>query len=285
MEAPPLATSAQPCLAWLGSPACHPPSPRLISCRPKPSLQGLLEPPGTLAAADVPGLQLALGCATSVYLQRQARRTSLPKVSMVARCRGAVSKALTKGTACCRPQREPSPPPDGDRRDPSAALLAATLQALGLTLAGLVAGAGAGSGAAAGSRGRMLARGGACSSAGSVSPSGGPLIPPQSPLDSARCAALRQAACKPSRAPHNPVDAARLLPRCASGRSASDDQQRFLYNPSLYPPRPPAGTLIGGGLESWLRVDLTPLGGLSSPGTVVGLCGLSGLAAAALLLA
>ena len=96
--------------------------------------QGLLEPPQALPTADVPGLQLALGCVASVYLLRQSRHAPLAK-------------------------------------------------ALALTLAGLV-----------------------------------------------------------------------------------------------------AGTLVGGVFEGWLRVDLTPVGGLHSPGTVVGLFGLSGLAAAALFL-
>ena len=41
-----------------------------------------------------------------------------------------------------------------------------------------------------------------------------------------------------------------------------------------------AGTLIGSGLESWLRVDLIPIGALSSPGTVVGEFALAGLWAA-----
>eukprot|EP00887_Chlorella_sp_A99_P003444 scaffold7.g3444.t1 len=42
-------------------------------------LQGLHEPSPAAAAADVPGLQLALGCAASVYLLRTSKRSSLPK--------------------------------------------------------------------------------------------------------------------------------------------------------------------------------------------------------------
>jgi hypothetical protein len=45
------------------------------------------------------------------------------------------------------------------------------------------------------------------------------------------------------------------------------------------------GTLLGGAAESWLRVDLVPLGGLSSPGALVGEFGLAGLFAAAFFLA
>jgi hypothetical protein len=45
------------------------------------------------------------------------------------------------------------------------------------------------------------------------------------------------------------------------------------------------GTLVGGAAESWLRVDLVPLGGLSSPGALVGEFGLAGLFAAAFFLA
>lgn len=46
-----------------------------------------------------------------------------------------------------------------------------------------------------------------------------------------------------------------------------------------------AGTLIGSGLESWLRVDLVPIGSFSSPGAVVGEFALVGLWAATLFLA
>lgn len=46
-----------------------------------------------------------------------------------------------------------------------------------------------------------------------------------------------------------------------------------------------AGTLLGSGLESWLRVDLVPIGSFSSPGAVVGEFALAGLWAATLFLA
>lgn len=46
-----------------------------------------------------------------------------------------------------------------------------------------------------------------------------------------------------------------------------------------------AGTAIGSGLESWLRVDIVPLGSLSSPGTVVGECALAAMFAVAFFLA
>jgi hypothetical protein len=45
------------------------------------------------------------------------------------------------------------------------------------------------------------------------------------------------------------------------------------------------GTLVGSAVESWLRVDLIPLGSLSSPGTVVGEFALAGLWAATFFLA
>lgn len=45
------------------------------------------------------------------------------------------------------------------------------------------------------------------------------------------------------------------------------------------------GSIIGSGLESWLRVDIVPLGSLSSPGTVVGECALAAMFAVTFLLA
>lgn len=45
------------------------------------------------------------------------------------------------------------------------------------------------------------------------------------------------------------------------------------------------GTLVGSGIESWLRVDLAPIGNLSSPATVVGEAALIGIWAAAFFLA
>ncbi|GAB4815532.1 hypothetical protein N2152v2_002578 [Parachlorella kessleri] len=44
------------------------------------------------------------------------------------------------------------------------------------------------------------------------------------------------------------------------------------------------GTLLGNLIEGWLRVDIVPLGGISSPGTVIGEFAVAGLAAVALLL-
>jgi len=46
-----------------------------------------------------------------------------------------------------------------------------------------------------------------------------------------------------------------------------------------------AGSLLGSGIESWLRVDIVPLGSLSSPGVVVGEFALAGLWAATFFLA
>lgn len=46
-----------------------------------------------------------------------------------------------------------------------------------------------------------------------------------------------------------------------------------------------AGTLLGSAVEGWLRVDLVPLGSLSSPGVVVGEFALAGLWAVAFFLA
>jgi hypothetical protein len=45
------------------------------------------------------------------------------------------------------------------------------------------------------------------------------------------------------------------------------------------------GSLLGSGIESWLRVDIVPLGSLSSPGIVVGEFALAGLWAVAFFLA
>ncbi len=45
------------------------------------------------------------------------------------------------------------------------------------------------------------------------------------------------------------------------------------------------GTLLGSAVEGWLRVDLVPLGSLSSPGVVVGEFALAGLWAVAFFLA
>lgn len=46
--------------------------------------QGLFEPTPAAAAADVPGLQLALGTAAAVYLLRENKRVSLPKAAGLA---------------------------------------------------------------------------------------------------------------------------------------------------------------------------------------------------------
>ncbi len=46
-----------------------------------------------------------------------------------------------------------------------------------------------------------------------------------------------------------------------------------------------AGSLLGSGIESWLRVDIVPLGSLSSPGIVVGEFALAGLWAVTFFLA
>jgi Protein CHAPERONE-LIKE PROTEIN OF POR1-like len=46
-----------------------------------------------------------------------------------------------------------------------------------------------------------------------------------------------------------------------------------------------AGTLVGGLIESWLRVDIVPIGALASPGILVGEFSLAGLWAACFFLA
>ncbi|KAI3434875.1 hypothetical protein D9Q98_002929 [Chlorella vulgaris] len=46
-----------------------------------------------------------------------------------------------------------------------------------------------------------------------------------------------------------------------------------------------AGTLVGAAVQSWLRVDIIPLGSLASPGILVGEFSLAGLAAVVLFLA
>ena len=81
--------------------------------------QGLMEPSPAAAAADVPGLQIALGCAASVYLLRETKRASLPKAL------GITMAGLVAGGRGPLPQCPPGqrrrllaprllPPPVGD---------------------------------------------------------------------------------------------------------------------------------------------------------------------------